>query len=41
MLQNDMLMSQLGHNKMSRIFKKLDEFMKESSLAKVCLNFID
>jgi len=26
---------------MSKIFKKLDELMKESSISKVCLNFID
>jgi len=41
MLQVDMQMSHLGHNKMSKIFKKLDELMKESSISKVCLNFID
>ena len=41
MLQNDMLMSQIGHSEMSKIFKKLDELMKESSISKVCLNFID
>ena len=41
MLQIDMLMSQIGHKTMSKIFKKLDELMKESSISKVCLNFID
>ena len=36
-----MQMSQIGHNTMSKFLKKLDELMKESSISKVCLNFID
>ena len=41
MLEIDILMSQIGHLRMSKIFKILDELMKESSISKVCLNFID
>ena len=41
MLQNDMLMSQIGHSEMSKIFKKLDELMKEGSMNRICVKFLD